>query len=143
MWVESGLYGTSTTGQILDAGQMKQSLEVHVTMSQTISDIYCDVFYNVYADVQNDAGLKGLLDQAIQTGAKGKSDLKKVFTKLMEKVKTSLLVKMKKCDARMEADLPLFKFIRQYMRMVSALLLFLRATHNGLCDASLATRLFS
>ena len=49
---------------------MKQILEPHVTMSWAVFDKHCDVFYKVYTDVQDDAELKYLLNQDIQTEEK-------------------------------------------------------------------------
>ena len=54
---------------------------------------------------------------------------------------TSVLEKMKEYDAKMEAELPVFKFIRQYMTIVSALLLFLRdcgTVREGMWELHLA-----
>ena len=57
-WVESGIYGPVTTGQILDSKHMKRAAEAHMVTLQAMFQLYLEANINEISEISADRSMK-------------------------------------------------------------------------------------
>ena len=109
-WFEAEIYGPTTTRHILEAKDMKIALEVHVTTVQALRNLYVKIFFLEHSQFMYwGSSAKSCIQHNTDVNKTEEHDsylnVNKIF-KLMAKL-----------EDKKEANVPLFKFMRRYMRM--------------------------
>ena len=138
-WIEAGLYGSTTTRQILEGNHIKRVLTAHSRTYSALSDLHMEAFLKSEIAKSN-AEHKTAYDSVIQApfamntickegryselGTKHKNLLTAMET---DDLKETLL----RFDEVMESQCLLLKFARDYMKFVMCILMFIRASGEG------------
>lgn len=130
LWIESELYGPATVKQIIQGYHVKRAQTAHMTTLQALFVIYQEAFFQQNPSSQ--ACLEQLAKQLNDACThSSKEKLKEVHNKLLQTLESMQIVeKMKMFDAQHE-KIPLFNVMRQYMRMVTEMMSFIRAVRTG------------
>ena len=110
---------------------MKKPLEAHLTTVQALFDLYMEEFFLEHPN------LKGPCAEAAQQVHLSclehmQQKMLKAQQNMLATLETNKVLKMMaKFDQKKEAQSPLFKFVRHYMRIVLLIYTFIRATHDG------------
>ena len=129
-WLESDLYGPATVKQIIGGDHVKRGETAHLITVQALFEIYQEDFFKQHPD------LYAIVEQAskeLDAACKdcSKKCLKTTHNKLVHTISsTQILEKMKSFDAE-HTEIPLFMFVRHYMRMVLKMMSFIRAVRTG------------
>jgi len=129
-WLESDLYGPATVKQIIGGDHVKRGETAHLITVQALFEIYQEDFFKQHPD------LYAIVEQAskeLDAACKdcSKKCLKTTHNKLVHTISsTQILEKMKIFDAE-HTEIPLFMFVRHYMRMVLEMMSFIRAVRTG------------
>ncbi|MES9879620.1 MAG: hypothetical protein ABW185_01920, partial [Sedimenticola sp.] len=142
-WMEADLYGSATTHQILEGRHMKRALNAHSITSSALSDMHLDAFLNSASECSQ-IDHSDILEAAIQENtacAKHRYDeLDGHHRSLANAIEAEELAeKLDKFDREMESRRPTFKFARDYMRFMTCIFLFIRATREGNWNLHLAS----
>ena len=138
-WIETGLYGSTTTRQILEGNHMKRVLTAHNITYSALSDLHMKAFLKSKSAKSN-AEHKTVYDSVIQASVarntickEGRySELGTKHKDLVTAMETDdLQERLLRFDEVMESQCPLFKFARDYMKFVMCILMFIRASREG------------
>lgn len=136
-WISSDMFGPLTVRQILEGRHMRRSLEAHITTLQVFFDLYMQEFIKENPDFENvfSQPLVELMN-ACTAGDRGKDEIANNNKEILRGFEEfDMPAKMNSFE---DQKLPMFKVAKQYMEMVMALLLFIRATRQGLWTLHLA-----
>ena len=141
-WVESGIYGPVTTGQILDVKHMKRSVDAHLTTIQALFDLY--VQSNLTEEYQDEIESFKANCELLSESCKllnSTEEIKTLFLKVKDTVSSSnILFDLSRfCADDEHKDNPMFKVTVRYISMVLHILMFIRASRQGLWDLHLAS----
>ena len=126
IFVDSGMYGENTLKQILGGKHMKRSIEAHTTMYLALLRILLFDWYNESKD--NKETMDNLKNQhAKQTSLVDMQDNVKLLKNIFKE--HGILNKIFNFGDTLEHQ---GRFFRNYMRMFENLLLFIRASRDGL-----------
>lgn len=134
-WVEADIYGPTTKHQILDGNHMKRALTAHSITYSALHDLYIEAFLkNERTD--GDAECTRVLQASLEMNAicqeKQYEELGAQHDKLLAALETdNLKARLENFDKGMESQNPLFKFVRDYMKFVGCIMMFVRATREG------------
>ena len=138
-WIEAGLYGSTTTRQILEGNHMKRALTAHSITYSALSDLHLEAFLKSESAKSN-AEQKTVYDSVIQVSVamniickEGRySELGTKHEDLVTAMETDdLQERLLIFDEVMESQCPLFKFARDYMTFLMCILMFIRASREG------------
>ena len=138
-WIEAGLYGSTTTRQILEGNHMKRALTAHSITYSALSDFHMEAFLKSESAKSN-AEHKTVYDSVIQASLamntickEGRySELGTKHKDLVTAIETDdLQERLLRFEEVMESQCPLFKFARDYMKFVMCILMFIRASSMG------------
>lgn len=138
MWIDSNLYGTATTQQILEGKHVRRGLDALITTLSALTMLLFDEFTQEHSEdmehiVQRVTNLQDILKR-------DESDIKEAHARLLSHVKNhEILEKLHQfCDERGKSE-PVFKFLCTYMGMVETMMLFEKAVRGSDWLLSLAT----
>ena len=131
-WVEASIYSPVTTRQILEGKHMKRALNAHITTLNVLFDLLFDGFLkehpNLEKELKEDAYT--LADACV---ARDKDQISNNHNTLLNNLEShNFQEKLTQFSEERSAKFPMFKVACMYMEMVSDLLLFIRATRQGL-----------
>ena len=138
-WIKAGLYGSTTTRQILEGNHMKHALTAHSITYSALSDLHMEAFLKTESAKSN-AEHKTEYDSVIQASVamntickEGRySELGKKHKDLVTAMETDdLQDRLLRFDEVIESQCPLFEFGRDYMKFVMCILMFIRASREG------------
>lgn len=129
-WIESDLYGPATVKQILEGKHVKRGETAHIITLQALFMLYKEAVFK--EDPTHCQSLEQLAKQLGDACADGtKERVKEAHDKLVQAIDSNGTVqKMEAFDAK-QNKIPLFKFVRQYMRMIMEFMAFIRAVRTG------------
>ena len=135
-WIESELYGPSTVKQITEGKHVKRAETAHMITLQALFSMYQEAVFQ--EDPSSHQCLEQLSQQLGDACVDGSEERVKEAHDKLEKALESMKIieKMEAFDAR-QSKIPLFKFVRQYMRMVMEMMTFIRAVRTGNWDLHL------
>ena len=132
LYIEGGIYGHTTLGQIIDGKHMKRCIEAYVTM-------YLALFSKFLQDALNDSGidlnaitteLESLLKIFIETPYDNFTEHLKQHGEMMEFIKRSgILDKLETFKKNLNNQA---LFLHNFMTLIEGLLLFVRASRQCL-----------
>ena len=138
-WIEAGLYGSTTTRQILEGNHMKRALTAHSITYSALSDLHMEAFLKSESAKSN-AEHNTVYDSVIQASVAMNTICKEgQYSELGTKHKDLVMAmetddlqeRLLRFDEVMEFQCPLFKFARDYMKFVMCILMFIRASREG------------
>ena len=134
-WIEAGLYGSTTTRQILEGNHMKRALTAHSITYSASSELHIEAFLKSESAKSN-AEHKNEYNSVIQASVamntifqeERYSELGMKHKDLLTGMETDDLQErlLRFCEV-MESQCPLFKFAQDYMTFVTCILMFVRA----------------
>jgi hypothetical protein len=128
-WIQSDIYGPTTSRQILEGKHMKRAVDAHVITVQVLFDLMIEMFFTGHADLHSQLLSKG---EELFQAASNKELLSTQYARLKSffesTVKPSLKVFVD--DKNMQSGM--FKFFSTYIDLVLTLLNFIRASRQGL-----------
>ena len=129
-WIESELYGPSTVKQILGGNHMKRAQTAHMITLQALFMMYHEAV--MVEDPNSHQSLEESITQLSDACANGsKEAVKEAHDRLVSTIESQKIIeKMDVFDKEKEKS-PLFKIVRQYMRMVMEMMTFIRAVRTG------------
>lgn len=129
-WLESELYGPATVKQILNGNHVKRGETAHMITLQALFEMYQEASLHQEQDLY--LSLEQLAKQLDSICTNGSTQqVEQAHSKLVEAITSSETIdKMKFFDTRQD-QIPMFKVIRQYMRMVLEMMTFIRAVRTG------------
>jgi len=113
---------------------MIRALEAYLTTVQALFDLYMEEFFLEHPS------LKGPCAEAAQQVDLSclehmQQEMSKAQQNMLATIETNKVLKMMaEFDQKKEAQSPLFKFVRHYMRIVLLIYTFIRATRDGLWE---------
>ena len=111
---------------------MKRALEAHSTKVQAIFDIYMEELFLEHPSLKGSCDLSCLEHM--------QQEMLKAQQNMLATLETNKVLKMMaEFDQKKEAQSPLFKFVRHYMRIVLLMYTFIRATLDGLWELHLSS----
>ena len=129
-WIEAGLYGSATVKQIIDGNHVRRGERAHVITLQALFTLYQEAFS------QQHPKLRQSLEKAAETlnHACTESDRSKIEEAHAELASTidslKVVEEMSRFDA-INSNQPLFRVVKQYMKMVLEMLQFIRAVRTA------------
>ena len=134
-WIESDLYGPATVKQIIGRKHVKRGETAHLVTSEALFALYQEALFRKHptlcANVKQSAKQLG---EACVDGTK--EEVKARHAELVQIVTTEIAEKVKTFDSSQE-EIPMFKFAREYMKMVMEMLCFIKAVRTGHWDLHL------
>ncbi|MES9882594.1 MAG: hypothetical protein ABW185_17125, partial [Sedimenticola sp.] len=130
-WIEAGIYGSSTTRQILEGKHMKRGISAHITSLQALFDLYVGSFVNTEPDMSD-------VQEKVASDIKGEynaASYEEMKHGVAEKVGT--IMKASGLPAKLEnfsqekMHQPMFAWTKMYMEMILVLLQYIRASREG------------
>ena len=137
-WVESDLYGPSTVKQIIEGNHVRRGQAAHLVTLQALYCMYQEAFFQF--DSQCHESISQVATELSEATARGKKEeIEQMNTRMVNTI-ISLNV-LEKMSAFNEAHdkRPMFKVMRQYLRMVMEMLAFIRAVRTGDWELHLKT----
>ncbi len=127
-WIEAGLYGPTTTRQILEANHMKRALRAHVITSQALFDLYVSGLVNKYPAEFQEISLivKDLNGKFKDAQHNEVVNIHEGLIAAMER--HDIQNKIKQYDANSR---PMAKVMRSYIDAVLTLLAFIQASRDA------------
>ena len=134
-WIESDLYGPATVKQIIGRKHVKRGETAHLVTSEALFALYQEALFRKHptlcANVKQSAKQLG---EACVDGTK--EEVKARHAELVQIVTTEIAEKVKTFDSSQE-EIPMFKFAREYMKMVMEMPCFIKAVRTGHWDLHL------
>ena len=129
-WIEADLYGPSTVRQIIEGKHVRRGQTAHLIALQALFCLYQKAFFR--SENQCHQRLLQVSKELDEACTHGKQANINAANERMGNTITSLKVieKMSAFDKSNEKR-PMFKVMRQYMRMVIEMLVFIRAVRTG------------
>lgn len=129
-WIEAELYGPSTVKQILGGKHVKRAQTAHMITLQALFLMYHEAVME--EDPNSHRSLEESVTQLSDACANGSKDaVKEAHDRLVSTIESQKIIeKMDVFDKEKEKS-PLFKVVRQYMRMVMEMMTFIRAVRTG------------
>jgi len=129
-WIESALNGPATVKPIFDGNHVKRGKTAHLVTLQALFIQYQNVFLQRFLDeLKHLEELSRKLADACANGKK--HEAREANANLMRVIESLRIVeKMTTFDAAQKKK-PMFKVMRQYMRIVMEMLTFIRAVRTG------------
>ena len=136
-WIESELYGPATVKQIIEGNHVKRGETAHMITLQALSVLYLEAFNQqqdqaLLTDFQQ---LSKLLGDTCAHSSKEKVRLE--HEKLVQAIESMQVPEKIKAFDKSKENIPLFCVMRQYMRMVTEMMVFIRAVRTGDWDRHL------
>ena len=128
-WVESELYGPSTVRQILDGNHVKRGENAHIITLQALFTLYQEAFFKQHQELHET--LQSLAQEFCDACKDGTGTrVKKAHMDMVSAIDNlNILEKMLTFEAA-NANNPMFKVMRHYMRMVMEMLAFIGAVRT-------------
>ena len=133
LFVEAGIYGETTLGQILEGKHMKRGVEAFLTIYLSLFRLYVSEFIKIEENLE----LKDQIELFIQHSSKNKEQCKNIQNQILQSSAVKDFFELKK-----QADNKLVnqgKFLFNIMDLVGNLLLFIRASRQGLWELHLSS----
>lgn len=134
-WIEAGIYGPATTRQILEGKHVKRGLEAHTVTLQALFDVLItanvrDISPNLVKH------LKAFREACCSCDHER---IAEAYESLSSAVENDYSFCSLVDFRNVNVGTPLLQFIRQYMKLVVNLLMFISASRKGLWDLHLAS----
>lgn len=133
-WIEAGIYGSSTTRQILEGNHMKRCISPHITSLQALFDLYVGSFVNAEPamSAMSDVQEKVASDIKGEYNAASYEEMKHgVAEKVGTIMKASGLPFQLEKFSQENMHQPMFAWTKTYMEMILVLLQYIRASREG------------
>lgn len=127
-WVEAGMYGETTSKQIIDGGHVKRGIEAHTVTLIVLFDMYIESLLEKKTCLRGDLSEKA---NRLVRSFKSKLDIKETHKAVVAELKASNVNSTFKEHDDSCIENPMFVAVRQYMEMVLTMLQFIRAYHTG------------
>ena len=129
-WIESDLNGPATVTPILDGNHVKRGKTAHLVTLQALFIQYQNVFFQCFREELKH--LEELLRKLADVCTNGKKhEVREANANLMRVIESLRIIeKMTTFNAAQEKK-PMFKVMRQYLRIVMEMLTFIRAVRTG------------
>ena len=132
LFIETGIYGPTTLGQIIDGKHMKRGLEAHMTMYLALYSVYLKEALKCadidWIDIQNQ--LQAALTQFLDVSLDDTTNHLVQHNKLLDIIHgSSLPCKLHEFNNSLQNQA---LFLYNYMSMFESLLLFIRASRQSL-----------
>ena len=130
IWLESGIYSSTTIKQIIEGKNVKRAMKAHITFLQSLFFLYKEQFFEKHQ------GIKEVIDDLsnqinLSIANENFDQAKDAHYQLSEWVKSKdILTKLKEFDEVKYKLHPVFQFVRQYMHMVHLLIMFVRSVRQ-------------
>ena len=129
-WIEANLYGTSIMKQIIEGRHVKRGVTAHLTTLQALFTLYAEAFFQDKADLLYDYAEKAdKLNKAC--GNASDEEIQRAHEDMGHAIESSGLLNQMSGFNDDVANRPLAKAIRQYMKMVLAMITYIRAVRTG------------
>ena len=134
-WMEADFYGTATTHQIIEGRHMKRALTAHSITSSALCDMHLSAFLQSES-LDPKTEYANLVEAASRMNSSCKEhqfeELSSHHQHMVDVIEADAFIeKLERFDKDMESCHPTFKFARDYMRFVTWIFLFIRATREG------------
>lgn len=129
-WIESELYGPATVKQIINGNHVKRGETAHMITLQALFVLYQEAFFQ--QDPDSYRCLEQLTKQLGDVCINGsKEQVEEVHSKLVQAIESKKIMEKMKVFDTAQDKIPLFKVVRQYMKMVMEMMTFIRSVRTG------------
>ena len=126
---EANIYSNVTIMQILNGKHYKRAVECHLVLMETLHELWLDAFFEAHPNVLNtlEDTIKELIT-ACQTGIR--KEVASAHSQMITNLDSLDLESLVESFDASNAQNPMYKWARMYMRQVSTFLQFLRSTRQ-------------
>ena len=130
LWIESNLYGTATTRQIIEGKYVRRALEAHITTLSALTILLLEEFSQENSSVFEP--IVPHVSNVENSLNKEEINIKRTHLRLHSALKNQDILEklIQFCNKRGQTE-PIFKFIHTYMDMVETMLLFVKAVRSS------------
>jgi hypothetical protein len=128
-WIQSDIYGPTTSRQILEGKHMKRAVDAHIITVQVLLDLMLDMFFDEKTELR--CHLLSKCDEFVQSSS-NTDLLSSQYDRLKLFFDNTIHPSLKAFVDDKSSQSNMFKFFSTYIDQVLALLNFIRASRQGL-----------